>query len=57
LYFFDGYTSLFYDKTDDVSFSFFGRGPMEEEETIMKGDYVIVELNETLEDLYTGDTL
>jgi len=44
---------LFYDKTDDVSFSFFGGGSMEEEGTIMKGDDVIVELNATLEDFYT----
>lgn len=37
--------------------SFFGGGPMEEEEKIVKGDDVIVELDATLEDLYMGGSL
>lgn len=55
---FDCSTSLFRDKTKNVSFSFFGGGPMEEEEErIVKGDDVIVELDATLEDLYMGGSL
>lgn len=38
-------------------FSFFGGGPAEEEEKILKGDDVIVELEATLEDLYMGGSL
>ncbi|TYI69351.1 hypothetical protein E1A91_D08G149200v1 [Gossypium mustelinum] len=41
----------------DIFSSFFGGGPMEEEERIVKGDDVIVELEATLEDLYMGSTL
>ena len=41
----------------NVSFSFFGGGSMEEEERIVKGDDVIVELDATLEDLYMGGSL
>lgn len=37
--------------------SFFGGGPMEEEEQILKGDDVIVDLDATLEDLYMGGSL
>lgn len=37
--------------------SFFGGGPAEEEERIVKGDDVIVELDATLEDLYMGGSL
>ena len=37
--------------------SFFGGGPMEEDEKIVKGDDVIVELDATLEDLYMGGSL
>ncbi|KAG2406538.1 DnaJ protein [Vigna angularis] len=37
--------------------SFFGGGSMEEEEKIVKGDDVVVELDATLEDLYMGGTL
>jgi DnaJ family protein B protein 11 len=36
---------------------FFGGGQMEEEEKIVKGDDVIVELDATLEDLYMGGSL
>ena len=35
----------------------FGGGQMEEEETISKGDDVIVELDASLEDLYMGGSL
>lgn len=38
-------------------FRFFGGGPAEEEERIVKGDDVIVDLEATLEDLYMGGTL
>ncbi|KAG9459594.1 hypothetical protein H6P81_004102 [Aristolochia fimbriata] len=41
----------------DIFSSFFGGGPMEEEERIVKGDDVVVELEATLEDLYMGGTL
>lgn len=41
----------------DIFSSFFGGGPMEEEEKIVKGDDVIVELDATLEDLYMGGSL
>ncbi|XP_065860400.1 dnaJ protein ERDJ3B [Euphorbia lathyris] len=42
----------------DLFRDFFGGGsPMEEEEKIIKGDDVIVELEATLEDLYMGGTL
>ncbi|XP_059625603.1 dnaJ protein ERDJ3B [Cornus florida] len=41
----------------DIFSSFFGGGPMEEEERIVKGDDVIVELDATLEDLYMGGSL
>ncbi|KAE8727582.1 DnaJ protein ERDJ3B [Hibiscus syriacus] len=41
----------------DIFSSFFGGGTMEEEERIVKGDDVIVELEATLEDLYMGSTL
>lgn len=37
--------------------SFFGGGSMEEEEKIVKGDDVIVDLDATLEDLYMGGSL
>ncbi|RVW59988.1 DnaJ protein ERDJ3B [Vitis vinifera] len=37
--------------------SFFGGGPAEEEERIVRGDDVIVELDATLEDLYMGGSL
>lgn len=45
--------------TTDLDFStrFFGGGQMEEEETIAKGDDVIVELDASLEDLYMGGSL
>ena len=56
LRFFD-YTSSFHDNIMNASFSFFGGGPMEEEERIVKGDDVIVELDATLEDLYMGGSL
>ncbi|PPS00246.1 hypothetical protein GOBAR_AA20409 [Gossypium barbadense] len=38
----------------DIFSSFFGGGSVEEEEKIVKGDDVIVELDATLEDLYMG---
>jgi DnaJ family protein B protein 11 len=41
----------------NISFSFFGGGSMEEEEKIVKGDDVIVDLDATLEDLYMGGSL
>ncbi|PSR94722.1 DnaJ protein like [Actinidia chinensis var. chinensis] len=41
----------------DIFSSFFGGGPMEEEEKTVKGDDVIVELDATLEDLYMGGSL
>ncbi|CAI9785584.1 unnamed protein product [Fraxinus pennsylvanica] len=41
----------------DIFSSFFGGGPMEEEEKIAKGDDVTVELDVTLEDLYMGGSL
>ncbi|XVF32867.1 hypothetical protein REPUB_Repub17cG0119800 [Reevesia pubescens] len=41
----------------DIFSQFFGGGPAEEEERIVKGDDVIVELDATLEDLYMGGTL
>ncbi|XP_077218807.1 dnaJ protein ERDJ3B-like [Tasmannia lanceolata] len=41
----------------DIFQNFFGGGPMEEEEKIVKGDDVIVELHATLEDLYMGGSL
>ncbi|KAK8611877.1 hypothetical protein V6N13_131915 [Hibiscus sabdariffa] len=41
----------------DIFSSFFGGSTMEEEEKIVKGDDVIVELEATLEDLYMGGTL
>ncbi|KAG4917259.1 hypothetical protein JHK87_054816 [Glycine soja] len=41
----------------DIFASFFGGGPMEEEERIVKGDDVLVELDATLEDLYMGGSL
>nr|XP_027099251.1 dnaJ protein ERDJ3B-like [Coffea arabica] len=41
----------------DIFSQFFGGGPMEEEEKIVKGDDVIVELDATLEDLYMGGSL
>ncbi|CAA2985567.1 dnaJ ERDJ3B [Olea europaea subsp. europaea] len=41
----------------DIFSSFFGGGPMEEEEKIVKGDDVIIELDATLEDLYMGGSL
>ncbi|XP_068662678.1 dnaJ protein ERDJ3B-like [Aristolochia californica] len=41
----------------DIFSSFFGGGPMEEEERIVKGDDVVVELDATLEDLYMGGSL
>ncbi|XP_039021279.1 dnaJ protein ERDJ3B-like [Hibiscus syriacus] len=41
----------------DIFSSFFGGGKMEEEERILKGDDVIVELKATLEDMYMGGTL
>ncbi|KAL5791915.1 hypothetical protein ACOSP7_000509 [Xanthoceras sorbifolium] len=41
----------------DIFSSFFGGGPAEEEERIVKGDDVIVELDATLEDLYMGGSL
>lgn len=41
----------------DVSPSLFGGGTAEEEETIAKGDDVVVELDATLEDLYMGGSL
>ncbi|WOK94690.1 dnaJ protein ERDJ3B [Canna indica] len=41
----------------DIFDSFFGNGPGEEEEAIIKGDDVVVELDATLEDLYMGGTL
>ncbi|XP_052187037.1 dnaJ protein ERDJ3B [Diospyros lotus] len=41
----------------DIFSTFFGGGPAEEEETILKGDDVIVELDATLEDLYMGGSL
>ncbi|KAL6515934.1 DnaJ protein erdj3b [Orobanche gracilis] len=37
--------------------SFFGGGPTEEEEKVVKGDDVTVELDATLEDLYMGGSL
>ena len=45
--------------TNDLKFSsrFFGGGQMEEEEKIVKGDDVIVELDATLEDLYMGGSV
>ncbi|KAK7344393.1 hypothetical protein VNO77_13937 [Canavalia gladiata] len=41
----------------DIFSSFFGGGPMEEEERIVKGDDVVVELAATLEDLYMGGSM
>ncbi|GAV82536.1 DnaJ domain-containing protein/DnaJ_C domain-containing protein [Cephalotus follicularis] len=41
----------------DIFNNFFGGGPAEEEEKIVKGDDVIVELDATLEDLYMGGSL
>ncbi|KAJ8748261.1 hypothetical protein K2173_000833 [Erythroxylum novogranatense] len=41
----------------DIFSQFFGGGPTEEEETIVKGDDVIVDLEATLEDLYMGGSL
>ncbi|KAE8681648.1 DnaJ protein ERDJ3B [Hibiscus syriacus] len=41
----------------DIFSSFFGGGQAEEEERIVKGDDVIVELDATLEDLYLGGPL
>ncbi|XP_010268041.1 PREDICTED: dnaJ protein ERDJ3B [Nelumbo nucifera] len=41
----------------DIFSTFFGGGPAEEEEKIVKGDDVIVDLDATLEDLYMGGTL
>uniref|UniRef100_A0A2P2KEL5 J domain-containing protein n=1 Tax=Rhizophora mucronata TaxID=61149 RepID=A0A2P2KEL5_RHIMU len=41
----------------DIFSQFFGGGPMEEEETVAKGDDVIVELDATLEDLYMGGSM
>ncbi|KAJ8899073.1 hypothetical protein K2173_010226 [Erythroxylum novogranatense] len=41
----------------DIFSQFFGGGPTEGEETIVKGDDVIVELDVTLEDLYNGGSL
>ncbi|GFZ13785.1 DNAJ heat shock family protein [Actinidia rufa] len=41
----------------DIFSSFFGGGPMEEEEKTVKGDDVVVELDATLEDLYMGGSL
>ncbi|KAG4913735.1 hypothetical protein JHK82_054323 [Glycine max] len=41
----------------DIFGSFFGGGQMEEEEKIVKGDDVVVDLDATLEDLYMGGTL
>ncbi|KAA8543042.1 hypothetical protein F0562_021463 [Nyssa sinensis] len=41
----------------DIFRSFFGEDQMEEEEKIVKGDDVIVELEATLEDLYMGGSL
>lgn len=41
----------------ELFFRFFGGGQAEEEEKIVKGDDVIVELDATLEDLYMGGTL
>ncbi|XP_068659299.1 dnaJ protein ERDJ3B-like [Aristolochia californica] len=41
----------------DIFSSFFGGGPTEEEERIVKGDDVVVELDATLEDLYMGGSL
>ncbi|KAF7804904.1 DnaJ protein ERDJ3B [Senna tora] len=41
----------------DIFSTFFGGGPMDEEERIVKGDDVIVELDATLEDLYMGGSL
>lgn len=45
--------------TKDLKFSsrFFGGGQMEEEERIVKGDDVIVELDASLEDLYLGGSV
>ncbi|XP_007051070.2 PREDICTED: dnaJ protein ERDJ3B [Theobroma cacao] len=42
---------------EDFFGMFFGGGQAEEEEKIVKGDDVIVELDATLEDLYMGGTL
>ncbi|KAJ7973039.1 DnaJ protein like [Quillaja saponaria] len=42
---------------NDLFSDFFGGGSMEEEEKIVKGDDVIVELDATLEDLYMGVSL
>lgn len=41
----------------DIFSSFFGGGDAEEEEKIVKGDDVIIELDASLEDLYMGGTL
>ncbi|GMY17017.1 dnaJ protein ERDJ3B-like [Fagus crenata] len=41
----------------DIFSQFFGGGQMEEEEKIVKGDDVIVELDATLEDLYMGGSV
>ena len=41
----------------ELFFRVFGGGPGEEEERIVKGDDVIVELDATLVDLYMGGTL
>ncbi|XP_021904545.1 dnaJ protein ERDJ3B [Carica papaya] len=41
----------------DIFGQFFGTGSMEEEEKVVKGDDVIVELDATLEDLYMGGSL
>ncbi|GMH20899.1 hypothetical protein Nepgr_022741 [Nepenthes gracilis] len=41
----------------DIFSSFFGGGPSEDEDKIVKGDDVIVELEATLEDLYMGGSL
>eukprot|EP00262_Sarcandra_glabra_P010977 TRINITY_DN26686_c0_g1_i1.p1 TRINITY_DN26686_c0_g1~~TRINITY_DN26686_c0_g1_i1.p1 ORF type:complete len:344 (+),score=73.72 TRINITY_DN26686_c0_g1_i1:317-1348(+) len=41
----------------DIFSNFFGGGPAEEEEKILKGDDVTVEIYATLEDLYMGGSL
>ncbi|RDX97933.1 DnaJ protein ERDJ3B, partial [Mucuna pruriens] len=41
----------------DIFSNFFGGGPTEEEERIVKGDDVVVELDAALEDLYMGGSL
>ncbi|KZV44154.1 hypothetical protein F511_26433 [Dorcoceras hygrometricum] len=50
-----GYLYIVVDEATSAVFS--GGGPVQEEETILKGDDVIVELDASLEDLYMGGTM